>query len=123
MESYVSSLKPRSKEITVDLACRTCEDKYCKKTGNWKSDLTINEIQSALKGITGDKTSILVRKDGPEGEMTAKVPLEDYKLREFHRYVSTVQAKQRMESCIACGTLCQRIVENEIPVDGSFKIV
>ena len=124
MASYLTSLfKPPSRERVVELACGTCDNRYGKKTGNWRSDLTIADIQKALKEVCGDEKSKLLRKDGPKGEMIAKVPLDEYELKEHHRYVSSIQAIQRMESCIACGDMCREIIDGETPVNGSFKIV
>ncbi len=108
-----------NKKNIPEIACKTCKYEENKKTGTWRSDLKVGEIENYLKEITGNPSEIIMRKNGSKGEMTAKVPVEVQKL---HRYISLVQAKQQMETCGGCGALLNKIAGGEIPIDDDFAI-
>ncbi len=108
-----------SKKRIPEIACEICEYRENKRTGTWRSDLTVSEIENYLKETTGDPSAIIMRKNGSKGEMTAMVPVDVHKL---HTYVSLIQAKQQMETCGGCGALLNKIAGGEIPVKDDFAI-
>ena len=110
-----------SKEKLVDNVCGGCE--YCesKKTGIWGPNLSYGEFNGSLEKVNG-VPSILMRKNGSNGsehEMVAMVPVE---AGDLHRYISSIQAKQKMETCAACSVMLKEIAEGKIPVSDDFSV-
>ena len=120
MTAYVS--KPtdwnvHSTERKIEKICGSCSYEESKRTGVWRSPVTVYERVPLLESY-----SKLVKRNGSKGEMVARVPLDTIDIQEIHRKLSHIQAKQEMETCGACNTMLRKIFEGEIPVDESFAI-
>ena len=117
--TYLGSRKP---EAILERICAGCLCRESKKTGCWKSDLTIYEVQKALFE-NGQGHRVKLR--GLNGEMEARVPpgAGDVKVLETHKYVSQIQAKQQMDTCRACGEFCLQVAEGGIQVKEPFAVV
>jgi len=123
--SYISYGMVRTGDPAYALKkiCGSCEFEENKRTGIWASELTPNQVSVWLFGLGYGS---LVTKIGPDGkQMTAKVPAEitDEKLIRVYRHISQVQAKQRSETCNACGDTCLKVLTGEIPVKEPIIVV
>jgi len=123
--SYLSNgmVRTGDPEYALRKICGSCEFEESKRTGIWASELTLNQVSEWLFSVGYGP---LVTKNGTSGkEIVARVPagITDEKVMKVYEHLSQVQAKQRLDTCKACGDTCLKVLVGEIPVKEPIVVV